>query len=371
MSQRTKKAERPILASACATAEGTRQFAARHRSAYAADFYRESRTALSTSSIAFGTYLGDCDDTTDARYAEALEAALTRGVNVIDSAINYRCQRSERVVGRVTRKLMLAGVIARDQIVLCTKAGYVPLDGTPPANRDEYQAYLRRVYFDSGIVTEKDLVGGAHSMAPSFLVDQLRRSRENLGVDCVDYFYLHNPEQQLSSVDRDEFKRRLIAAFETLEGFVAAGAIASYGCATWNGLRLPAGSQGHLSMYELAAIAKDVAGDRHHFRILQLPINLTMSEALRVSTQRDARGRLVNVTAAAAELEIDLVASAPLLQGQLTANWPPQLKELFPGDTDAQRALAFARTIPGVLAAAVGMRSVEHVLENLAGASHG
>jgi aryl-alcohol dehydrogenase-like predicted oxidoreductase len=202
-------------------------------------------------------------------------------------------------------------------------------------------------------------------MSATFIADQLQRSLRNLRVSSIDYFYLHNPEQQLGAVAPEEFRRRVRAAFEVLEQSVTAGRIRAYGCATWNGLRLPAGSQGHLSLYELHGIANDVGGKDHHFRVAQLPINLTMSEAVRISTQRDRKGRLVHVVDAAAELGIDLVASAPLLQGQLTANLPQEVREMFPGTTDAQRALAFTRSVPGVLTAAVGTRRREHLMENL------
>jgi aryl-alcohol dehydrogenase-like predicted oxidoreductase len=61
-----------------------------------------------------------------------------------------------------------------------------------------------------------------------------------------------------------------------------------------------------------------------------------------------------------------VVASAPLMHGQLTRGLPPQLREAFPAlTTDAQRALAFVRAMPGVTAALVGMRSAAHVGENL------
>src|SRR6185436_18362297 len=205
----------------------------------------------------------------------------------------------------------------------------VPLDLTAPASRDAYEQYLRREYFDTGILRPADLVGGGHALTPAFLLDQLHRSMRNLGVQGIDVFYVHNPEQQLTAVTPDELRNRLRQAFEALEGCVARGEIGAYGCATWNALRLPAGSHGHMSLYDLAAIARDVAGDEHHLRAVQLPINLSMSEAVRVSTQRDPRGRLVHVVDAAGELGIDLVVSAPLLQGQLTHDLPSQVRELF------------------------------------------
>jgi aryl-alcohol dehydrogenase-like predicted oxidoreductase len=354
-------------ASAGATAAATQRFADRSRSAFQADFYRSTRSGLTLSSLALGTYLGESDDATDDLYRLAIGRALASGINTIDCAINYRCQRSERATGRALREAIAEGAITRDAVVVCTKAGYVPLDGNPPASRDEYQAYLKREYFDPGVLNPGDLVSGGHAMTPAFLRDQAQRSLRNLGVGRIDYFYLHNPEHQLGVMTREEFAKRARAAFETLEELVGEGVIASYGCATWNGLRLPAGSAGHLSLYELAAAAKEVAGEKNHFSIVQLPINLSMSEAMRVSTQRDPKGRLVNVTAAAAELGIDLVASAPLMQGQLTQELPRQVRELFPGTTDAQKALAFVRSVPGVVTAAVGMKSVDHVDENLGG----
>jgi aryl-alcohol dehydrogenase-like predicted oxidoreductase len=344
----------------------TRRFAARWEQEFVADFFRKSRSGLSVSSVALGTYLGDSDDATDARYTESARLALSSGVNMIDTAINYRCQRSERVIGRVLQELIGEGVVRRDEVVICTKAGYVPLDGNPPASREQYDTYLRQEYFDSGVLRPDELVAGGHAITPAFLMDQLHRSMRNLGVQAIDYFYIHNPEQQLAAISPPEFTARMRLAFEALESCASRGIIGAYGCATWSGLRLPASSHGHLSLYELAAIAKEIGGDDHHFRIVQLPINLTMSEAVRVSTQRDPRGRLVHVIDAASELGIDLVVSAPLLQGQLTHDLPEQVRELFAGPTDAQRALAFVRTLPAVLATAVGMKSAAHVTENLA-----
>jgi aryl-alcohol dehydrogenase-like predicted oxidoreductase len=349
-----------------ASATGTTRYASRWSAEFVPDFYRPTRAGLNVSSVALGTYLGESDDATDALYHEAARLAITSGVNMIDTAINYRCQRSERVVGRVLQELIGEGVVRRDEVVLCTKAGYVPLDGDPPGSRAQYDEYVRREYFDTRLLTAGDLVGGGHSISPTFLVDQLHRSMRNLGVQGIDYFYIHNPEQQLSAITPQELKARLRVAFEALESCVSRGEIGAYGCATWNGLRLPDGSQGHLSLYDLAALARDIAGERHHFRVVQLPINLTMSEAVRVSTQRDPRGRLVHVIDAATELGIDLVVSAPLLQGQLTRDLPTQVRDLFAGSTDAQRAIAFVRTLPAVVATAVGMKSSSHVAENLA-----
>jgi aryl-alcohol dehydrogenase-like predicted oxidoreductase len=55
------------------------------------------------------------------------------------------------------------------------------------------------------------------------------------------------------------------------------------------------------------------------------------------------------------------------MQSQLTRGLPNQVHAAFPGfRTDARRAIAFTQSLP-VSAALVGMRSVSHLDENLAG----
>src|SRR5258708_37131378 len=89
-----------------------------------ADFYRVAWDGLNVASIGLGTYLGNPDAATDARYAAAIARYFELGGNLIDSAINYRFQRSERVIGTSLQAAMATGVVSRDEVVLCTKGGY-------------------------------------------------------------------------------------------------------------------------------------------------------------------------------------------------------------------------------------------------------
>src|SRR5690242_10590756 len=82
-----------------ATAAGTQRYAERFRGRFVPDFHRSSPLGVSTSSIGLGTYLGDPTDADDAAYAEAARRAIASGINLLDTAINYRCQRSERALG--------------------------------------------------------------------------------------------------------------------------------------------------------------------------------------------------------------------------------------------------------------------------------
>ena len=347
-----------------ATSEGTRRFQERFVEAQADHFYRPIGGGA-FSSLGFGTYLGDCDDAEDARYTAAARAALERGVNLLDTAINYRCQRSERAIGQAVRISIANGGIRRDEVVVCTKGGYIPLDRTPPATKEGYRGFLDSEYYRPGVMQPTDVVSGGHCLAPRYLDDQIERSRKNLGLGVIDIYYLHNPEQQLDALPRPRFLTVMRDAFMALEKQVTRGVIGSYGCATWNGLRVPPETRNHLSLEELVAMARDVAGADHHFKVVQLPINLAMTEAVRVSTQC-VRNDRVTLLEAANRLGISVVGSATLMQSQLTRALPEQVRSAFPGfETDARRAIAFSQSLP-LASALVGMKSVSHLDENLA-----
>jgi aryl-alcohol dehydrogenase-like predicted oxidoreductase len=201
-------------------------------------------------------------------------------------------------------------------------------------------------------------------MAPAYLADQLERSRRNLGVETIDVFYLHNPETQLSEVTPDEFRQRIRAAFTFLETAVAEKKIRAYGMATWNSFREDPKAVGYLSLEEMAGIAWEIAGPAHHFRFVQLPFNLAMPEALTRPNQM-IDGKPVPMVQAARKLGISLITSAALLQGQLAKNLPPFVATALGSKENSTLALQFARSVPGLTTALVGMSQVAHVNKNL------
>jgi len=276
------------------------------------------------SSVGIGTYLGAMDDATDRSYTDALIAAGENGINLFDCAINYRHERSERNIGAALKHLR------REDIVVCTKAGFVigPARGAEPG----------------------DIVGGMHCMSPDFLSDQIERSRANLGVDTIDVFYVHNPETQLGYMPPDVVDQRLRAAFMRLEQLVGQGKIRYYGVATWDGLH-----KRKLSVPRLVEFATEAGGAQHHFRFIQLPINFAMVDAF-----------VDGVLDAATHNGIAAVASASLMQTRVLKHMPDGVAALLPGlETDAQRAIQFTRSTPGISVALVGMSKREHVLENV------
>jgi aryl-alcohol dehydrogenase-like predicted oxidoreductase len=327
----------------------------------ASEHFREAE-GLKISTIGIGTYLGDNDDATDDAYRTSIVEAVSIGCNVIDSASNYRCQRSERAIGAALRELEGVGV-GREQLVVATKGGYIPFDGEPPADPG---AYVRERFVDRSLFALEDIAGGSHVLAPAFLRDQLEQSLQNLGVDSIDIYYVHNPEAQLQTVDGKTFATRLRGAFELLEEAVSEGKIGSYGTATWNAYRTALDAKDYLSLSDVVALARDVAGDSHHFRFVQAPYNFAMTESFTTQSQ-NVDGEEQSLCQAADSLGLYLMSSASLAQGRLTKGLPDWLGTLFKGfDTDAQRSLQFVRSTPGLLSALVGMTSVAHVRENLA-----
>ena len=341
-----------------ATTEGTKRYADRFRNLAAPGQFREAR-GLTLSSLGIGTYLGQPDDKIDASYAASVMAAVENGLNVIDTAINYRFQRSERSIGSALKQLLQKG-FSRDEFILCTKGGYLTPDGSMPAEPNEY---FYREYIQPGILKPNEIVQGSHCMTPRFLEDQLGRSLRNLGVDCVDLYYLHNPETQLSEVSRPDFLERVRDAFIYLESAAADGKIQFYGMATWSGFRQEASVRESLQLGELEQLARDIAGETHRFRFVQLPFNLAMTEALTLGNQTiDSAAK--TVMEAASELGMTLIASASLFQGQVARNLPPFVAQALGLQSDAERALQFVRSSPGITTALVGMSHAEHVRAN-------
>lgn len=341
--------------SARATAAGTAAFAARFPQFGPTFHFRKLRLPepCLLSSLGIGTYLGAPDDATDAAYSAALEGALAGGINLIDTAINYRNQRSERVIGAVLRRQQ----VAREEVFICSKAGFL----SDP------------VSLPSGLIRPGELAAGCHCMAPVFLAHQLQASLDNLGLDALDVFYLHNPETQQAGLSREEFYRRLRLAFELCEKQAAQGRIRAYGVATWSGLRVPPDAADYLDLNRMVSIARDLAGEDHHFRFLQLPYNLAMPEAYTLLNQTVGKPPYVSTLNAAFRLGLHVIASAGLMNGRLLplpADVRAHLQPYLPAAaSDAELALQFARSTPGITSTLVGMSNSAHVEANLRAAA--
>jgi aryl-alcohol dehydrogenase-like predicted oxidoreductase len=343
-----------------ATREGTWRYRNRFGDSFGRTYFRRFGPGV-VSSVGIGTYLGEPTDAVDERYHDALVTAFENGINLVDTAVNYRCQRAERVVGRA----LSAADVDRDEVVVATKGGFIPFDGSRPADPG---AYIRREFVDTGLASPTDLARGSHCLTPDYIDAMLDRSLANLSLDRVDLYYVHNPETQLHARSPEAVYDRLEAVFARLEARRAAGDIGAYGVATWAAFRVPPDDDRYLSVSELcsraAAAAETVGASESGLAALQLPFNVTMADAFTRAAHGDDGQR--SVLRYAHEQGLDVFTSASLGQGALADAIPSAVDAELAGDTPAQRALNFARSAPGVTAALVGASTPEHVAENVA-----
>ncbi|MFB6127643.1 MAG: aldo/keto reductase [Halolamina sp.] len=364
-----------------ATSSGTWGYRDRFGDSFGRTYFRRFGPGV-VSSVGLGTYLGAPTDAVDERYREAVTTALEAGVNLVDTAVNYRCQRSERVVGSA----LAAAETPRESVVVATKGGFLPFDGERPADP---AGYVRERFLAEGLIAADQLARGSHCIAPEYLRWSVGRSRENLGVDALDLFYVHNPETQLAERSRAAVYDQLEAAFVELERRVAAGHVGRYGVATWDAFRVGPAADDHLDLAVVLGRARRAAAevsagpdpgpDGHHLAAIQLPFNAEMADAFTAAVHRPpaavaddgsvadvADDERVSALEFAHEAGLSAFASASLLQGDLAVGVPDHVAARVAGDTAAQRAVNFARSGPAVTAALVGARDSAHVAEDVA-----
>jgi aryl-alcohol dehydrogenase-like predicted oxidoreductase len=348
-----------------ATHDATWRYRDRFGDRYGRTYFRRFGPGV-VSSIGVGTYLGEPTDAVDDRYRDAIITALENGCNLVDTAVNYRCGRSEHVVGDA----IADADVDRDSVAVATKGGFLPFDRHRP---DDPAAYIRREFVESGLVDPDDLAKGSHCIAPDFLSAMLDRSRAALSLETIDCYYVHNPETQLAERGRDAVYDQLQAAFEELERAIDDGHIGRYGVASWEALRVPPDHESHLALSAVLARAEAAAEavgkepENHGLAALQLPFNVHMADAFTATHHEDPEtGDPISALSFAEQEGLSVFASASILQGELVEGLPPDIAAEIEGDTPVQRAINFTRSAPAVTAALVGMSRPEHVRENLA-----
>jgi aryl-alcohol dehydrogenase-like predicted oxidoreductase len=344
-----------------ATAEGTARYAARFGTRLDLQAYRPALD-LTLSAIGYGTSLGEPTDDVDSRYVATICTALEAGCNVVDTAVSYRAQRSEIALGRAVAQSVLAGTVARDELLLISKAGFIPYRLVKPV--DPWQ-YVYDHFIRAGVAGPDDLAGGIHCMTPDFISQQIAWSLRNTDLRALDVYLIQNPEAQLSFVDRTTFRRRLQLAFARLEEEVAAGRIGCYGVSTWEGFRRAPVESGYMSLEVLMSLVTEVAGPRHHFKCVQAPINPRMLEAITLRNQ-PVRNSIMPFVYAVRDVGLTLIASAALGQGQIGSRLGETMRGLYSDlTTQAQRSLQFVRSLPYIATTLFGSLDPEHVRESL------
>ena len=340
-----------------ATTKGTKQFA--ESSPADTSNYKEF-AGLTLSNVGMGTYLGEPDSATDRAVRQAVYESVRAGINVFDTAINYRSQKAERALGAALAKMIQDKAISREGIFLSTKNGYVTSDAD---THQEFWEYVNEQYVKGGAIQQGDISSGYHCMSIPFLEDQLNRSMKNLDVECIDLMYLHNAvEGQYQDLPQEALLEKIAKVIRWFESQRKARRIRYYGLATWECFRVPPDNPQYLSLEWALEMATEAAGDSHGLRFVQLPYNMYLDQALREPTQNVGDQKMPFLQAAQ-RLNVGVFTSVPLMQGRLLG---PGIVPKFAAGPPSVRSLQFIRSTPGVLAPLVGHKSQSHVSENLA-----
>ncbi len=358
------------LIAGCATRAGTAEYArtagVRCAPGHYSDFLNEH---LQLSSLGVGTFPGAASDAVDEAYATVIARALQSGINVVDTAAHYRYGRSMRTAGEGLRRAFAAGV-AREQVYVVGKGGFLRFDDGPPGDLD---AWFEEQVARRGLGTRDDL-SGVHCLAPGYIGQQIDELRAALGVETLDAFLIDQPEVHIPRIGKEALNRRLQSVFAVCEQAVRQGKIRSYGIATFDGFRVETDHALFQSLASLLGLAENAARivhreaqERHHFRVVQLPFNAVMNEGFTRFSQATGQGNVASTLQAAHQLRIFVMGSHGLAKGHLAATGVGALQSAMPELlNEAQRALQFNRSTPGLGVSLAGISAPQHLDDLLA-----
>ncbi|MFT5661134.1 MAG: aryl-alcohol dehydrogenase-like predicted oxidoreductase [Sulfurimonas sp.] len=332
---------------------------------YAKDFYRFNGDFF-ISSLGLGTFRKEPyrEENYIVNYKDSVKMAVLNGINLIDTAINYRYQVSEEEIGEALEELFEEGKASRDQLIITSKAGFLPLEFPFPEN--PYKWITENV-IESGLATKEEIIIDQHCLSPKYLRWSVEKSLKNLKLKTLDILFLHNPETQLGYVDYDTLLKRIEKSFKLFEKLVQEGKIKSYGIATWNGFLYEDTHKEYICLGDIVKIAQKVGGKNHNFKYVQSPFNLGKPEAYNFTNQKGPDGRYYTLLQAVNGYGLQLMASSSLLQLNLfKGKFSSRIgAEMGTSDfNDVTSALQFARS-GGVVSALFGAVDPNHVEENL------
>ena len=344
-----------------ATSEATYNFAKKF--ATYKDFYTQSN-GLIFSKMGLGTFNKEPykEENYVFHYIEGVKKAIRSGINLIDTASNYRYGQSEKEIG--TALAELGDEVEREEMILCSKGGFIQLEYPFPKNPYHW---IEEHIVDHGLAKAEDIELDQHCTTPDFLEWSCRRSLENVGVKSFDIYYLHNPEMQKIRLGEKGFYRHVEAVFRRFEKLADEGLFHYYGVAVWNGFT--ADNEECMSLEKLVEIAKKVGGENHRLKYIQTPFNMGKTVIYTQETQR-VRGEACTSLQAAYRLGIGVIGSSSLLQMNLfKKSFSPEsgviLDKSMTLKSDIQLALQFVRSTPGIVSGLVGSKVPMHIKENV------
>ncbi len=343
-----------------ATKEDTYNFAKKF-STYK-DFYTISND-LVFSKLGLGTFNKEPykEENYVFHYIEGVKEAIKNGINLIDTASNYRYGQSEREIGTALQEL--GDEVKREELIICSKGGFIQLDYPFPENP---YSWIDENIIAKGLATKEDIELDQHCMTPDYLEWSCKRSLENIGIDSFDIYYLHNPEMQILKLGQKEFYKQIEKIFKRFEKLADQGLFKYYGVAVWNGFISETDER--ISLEKLVQIAGKVGGENHRFKYVQTPFNMAKTTVFTTPTQ-EVDNEACTLIGAAHRLGIGVISSSSLLQMNLfKKSFSPEtgaiLDDTMTLKTDIQLALQFVRSTPGIVSSLFGSKVPVNIKSN-------
>ncbi|MCT4584646.1 MAG: aldo/keto reductase [Peptostreptococcaceae bacterium] len=323
-----------------------------------------SRNALyAISKIGCGTYLGDTDKKTDLMYKNAIEYAISNGVNIIDTAINYRGMRSEVIVGEVLKELILKKIIKRSEIIVATKGGYLPADFRKNNQKESLEKSVqeeRIAFFENNILPninyDKDYMQGIINRGNTLSKDIIKllfeESKKNLGLETIDLYYLHNPEYTKAEIGEELFYEKLYETFLYLEEQIENGSLKYYGISTYGGFIVDEDKAEYLSLEKIMYTAEKAGGFNNNLKFIQLPFNKDMRNAGILKNQK-IQDKIYTTLEAAKKLNLNVMTNISLNQGKSFPKY------------SSEDMIKFLIDNKNICSAMIGMKNINNVEKNL------
>lgn len=299
-------------------------------------------------------------------YIEGVKTAVKNGINLIDTASNYRYGQSEKEIGEALKELYAEGAVKREELIICSKGGFIQLDFPFPENP---YAWIEEHILKPKLALKEDIELDQHCMTPDYLEWSCQNSLNNMGVECFDIYYLHNPEMQLIKLGYDKFLKKIESIFKRFEKMADKGMLKYYGVAVWNAFINPKNNKELINLEDLVKIAEKVGGENHRFKYIQTPFNMGKTSIYTLPTQT-VKGEECTLLQAAHRLGMGVISSSSLLQMNLfKKSFKPETGYLLdPNMTltkDIQLALQFVRSTPGIISSLFASKVPVHIKENL------
>ena len=348
-----------------ATPQSTLDFAKKF--SYYKDFYVKHNNLI-FSKLGIGTFNKEPykEENYVFHYIAGVKEAIKNGINLIDTASNYRYGQSEKEIGEALKELIDENEITREELVICSKGGFIQLDFPFPKNP---YTWIEDNIINQKLATKDDIELDQHCMTPDYLEWSCEKSLENLGVKSIDIYYLHNPEMQLIKLGHEKFLKKIETIFKRFEKMADKGMIKYYGVAVWNAFINDKYSQEHINLEDLLEIAKKVGGLNHRFKYIQTPFNIAKTSIYTMPTQI-VKGEKCTLLQAAHRMNIGVISSSSLLQMNLFKNsFKAETGYLLDSkmvlENDIQLALQFVRSTPGLISSLFASKVPIHIKKNL------